>query len=233
MLRVGRASSPPLSPSCWRRGPRGCSTTRVWCRTSRTGIAVSRREADISVLRDLPHLQLSAGLTTANVHAWLYYLFWTLACRLLWSSPCGVESLGVSDGPASPWPSARSRSSPWPLTPAFCATRSRPGSPMPWCRRCLLGAWLLGLVWMMKGRLAFRDPGPSRGECAVRGDRCGHLGCRRRARQAGRGRRLRGRPRTPAAAHGGCCQRAHATRNGRAQAAQPRLRRTACRSSAT
>ena len=42
------------------------------------GIAVSRREADISLLRDLPHLQLSAGLTTANVHAWMYYLFWTL-----------------------------------------------------------------------------------------------------------------------------------------------------------
>jgi hypothetical protein len=42
------------------------------------GIAVSRREADISLLRDLPQLDLSAGLTTANTHAWLYYLFWTL-----------------------------------------------------------------------------------------------------------------------------------------------------------
>ena len=26
---------PPLSPSCWRRGPRGCSTTRDWSRTSK------------------------------------------------------------------------------------------------------------------------------------------------------------------------------------------------------
>jgi hypothetical protein len=44
--------------------------------------------ADISLLRDLPQLQLTAGLTTANTHAWLYYLFWTLpvvvrdACRV-------------------------------------------------------------------------------------------------------------------------------------------------------
>jgi hypothetical protein len=43
-----------------------------------TGIAVSRREADISMLRDWPQLQPSAGLNAANSEAWLYYLFYAM-----------------------------------------------------------------------------------------------------------------------------------------------------------
>jgi hypothetical protein len=44
----------------------------------RMGIGVSRREADISLMRHLPRLQPFDGLTTENAHAWLFYLFWSL-----------------------------------------------------------------------------------------------------------------------------------------------------------
>ena len=44
----------------------------------RMGIGVSQREADITLLRHLPRLQLFDGLTTANANAWLFYLFWSL-----------------------------------------------------------------------------------------------------------------------------------------------------------
>ena len=85
---------------------------------------------------------------------------------------------------------------------------------------CLLGAWLLGLAWTMKGRLAIVIPVRLARERPARGDHGRHLARRRRARQAGRGRCLRRRPRTSAAAHGGRCRRAHAV---------PKWTRASCR----
>lgn len=121
------------------------------------GIAVSRREADISVLRDLPHLQLAAGLTTANVHAWLYYLFWTLAVvalvlalwrRITRRERWAGESVAV--GAIALIALALDASFLRNPLETRLADAMVPG--------CLLGAWLLGLVWMMKGRLAFVIP---------------------------------------------------------------------------
>jgi hypothetical protein len=113
------------------------------------GIAVSRREADISLLRNLPRLQLADGLTTANTHAWLYFLFWVLpiACivvglwrRLTRRERWAGESVAVGAIAL--------------LALALDATFLRnpletrlADATVP---AALLGAWLLGLVWSMK-----------------------------------------------------------------------------------
>jgi hypothetical protein len=117
------------------------------------GFAVSRREADISLLRDLPHFQLAAGLTTANAHAWLYYLFWSL--------PVVCVALAVWRGVA--------RRQQWAgesvavaaiaiLALALDATFLRnpletrlADATVP---AALLGAWLLGVAWSMKSHPA-------------------------------------------------------------------------------
>ena len=117
------------------------------------GLAVSRREADLSLLRDFPRLQLSAGLTIDNVHAWLYYLFWILpfACVLLalgrritrrerwsgeWVAIVAIAVMAVA------------------LDATFLrnplATRLADAT-VP---AALLGAWLLGLAWSMKSPLS-------------------------------------------------------------------------------
>jgi hypothetical protein len=117
------------------------------------GITVSRREADISLLRDLPQLQFSAGLTPDNLQAWLYYLFWILppVCVLLalwrrvtrreqwsgeWVAICAIAVMAVA------------------LDATFLrnplATRLADAT-VP---AALLGAWLIGLAWSMKSPLA-------------------------------------------------------------------------------
>ena len=121
------------------------------------GIAVSRREADISLLRDLPYLQLSAGLTTTNVHAWLYYLFWTLAlvCLVLavWRRVSRRERwVGESVAVGAIALIALAVDATFLRNPL----ETRLADAM--VPACLLGAWLLGLVWMMKGRLAIVIP---------------------------------------------------------------------------
>ena len=116
-----------------------------------TGIAVSRREADISILRDLPYLQLSAGLTRENVHAWLYYLFWTLACLCLllavWRRITrreGWAGESVAVGAIALIGLA--------LDASFLRNPLETRLADATVPACLLGAWLLGLAWTMKGR---------------------------------------------------------------------------------
>jgi hypothetical protein len=111
-----------------------------------TGISVSRREADISVLRDWPQLQPSAGLNAANSEAWLYYLFYAL--------PIACLGLGI-------WRRATARET-WPGESAAVAALSvlalavdagflrnplatrLPDAIVP---ACLLGAWLVGIAF--------------------------------------------------------------------------------------
>jgi hypothetical protein len=113
------------------------------------GIAVSRREADISLLRDLPYPQLSAGLTTANMHAWLYYLFWTLPVvsvvlallrRVLRRERWAGESLAV----------AAIALIAFALDATFLRNPLETRLADVTVPAALLGAWLLGLVWSMK-----------------------------------------------------------------------------------
>jgi len=117
------------------------------------GIAVSRREADISLLRDLPQLQLTAGLTTANIHAWMYYLYWSLPLV------CVSIALGRRVTRREQWPGE------WVavcaiaiLALAMDATFLR--NPLETrladavVPASLLGAWLLGLAWHFRGPLA-------------------------------------------------------------------------------
>ncbi len=117
------------------------------------GIAVSRREADISLLRDLPQLHPADGLTTANVHAWLYYLFWILpiACLALaawrritrreqWPGEsvaiAAIVILGVA------------------LDATFLRNPLETRLADATVPAALLGAWLLGLAWRMKSHPA-------------------------------------------------------------------------------
>jgi hypothetical protein len=120
------------------------------------GVAVSRREADISLLRDWPQLQFSEGLTTtANLQAWLYYLFWSLPIIAVtiavvrrvtrherWAGET-VAVVGIAI-----------------LALALDATFLRnpletrlADATVP---AALLAAWLVGLVWTMQARLAIR-----------------------------------------------------------------------------
>jgi hypothetical protein len=117
------------------------------------GIAVSRREADISLLRDLPQLRIAAGLTAANVLAWMYYLYWTiaglcmvlaLARRVLRREQWRGESVAVGAialvGLA--------------LDSSFLRNPLETRLADAVVPACLLGAWLLGLVWTMQAHRA-------------------------------------------------------------------------------
>lgn len=109
----------------------------------RTGIAVSRREADISLLRDWPRLQPSAGLTTANSEAWLFYLFYLLpiACLIaaVWRRVTQRERWpGESAAVAALSILALAADAGFLRNPL--ATRL-PDASVP---ACLLGAWLIG-----------------------------------------------------------------------------------------
>jgi hypothetical protein len=118
-----------------------------------SAIAFSRREADISLLRDLPRLQLSQGLTTDNAHAWLYYLFWTLpvVCILLalWRRVARREEwAGESAAVVAIALIALAIDSTFLRNPL--ETRLADATVPP----ALLGAWLLGLAWAMKSHKA-------------------------------------------------------------------------------
>jgi hypothetical protein len=116
------------------------------------GFAVSRREADISLLRDLPQLQLTAGLTTANIHAWMYYGYWTLPaiCVLIavwrrvtrreqwpgeWVAVCAIAILALA------------------LDATFLRNPLETRLADAVVPASLLGAWLLGLAWHFRGPL--------------------------------------------------------------------------------
>jgi len=113
------------------------------------GVAVSRREADISLLRDLPRLQLTAGLTTANVQAWMYYLYWSLPLV------CVLIALARRITRREAWPGE---------SVAVCAIailalaldatflRNPLGTRLADAvvPASLLGAWLLGLAWRVR-----------------------------------------------------------------------------------
>jgi hypothetical protein len=113
-----------------------------------TGIAVSRREAEISLLRDWPRLQLSAGLTTDNVQAWLYYMFWTLplVCMIAavwrrvtarerwpgeWVAICAIALMAVF------------------LDATFLRNPLSTRLADATVPAAMLGAWLVGLAWSM------------------------------------------------------------------------------------
>lgn len=114
------------------------------------GIAVSRREADISLLRDLPRFDVAAGLTTANMHAWLYYLFWLLPLVCV---PLAVlRRVTGRERWRGEWVAVGAIAM---LAAALDATFLRnpletrlADATVP---AALLGAWLLGLVWSMQG----------------------------------------------------------------------------------
>ena len=129
------------------------------------GVAVSRREADISLLRDWPQLQFSAGLTTtASLQAWLYYLFWSLPIASV------VIAVVRRVTTADPQGGALTREQ-WAgesvaivgiaiLGLALDATFLRnpletrlADATVP---AALLGAWLLSLVWTTPSRMAIR-----------------------------------------------------------------------------
>jgi hypothetical protein len=111
----------------------------------RTGIAVSRREADISMLRDWPQFASAAGLNATNSETWLYYLFYVL--------PIACLAIGV-------WRRVTHREQ-WPGESAAVTALSvlalavnagflrnplatrLPDATVP---ACLLGAWLLGVA---------------------------------------------------------------------------------------
>jgi hypothetical protein len=117
------------------------------------GIAVSRREADISLLRDLPRLDLSAGLTVENTQAWLYFLFWILP---LLSVPLAVlRRITRRERWPGEWVAVVSVAL---LALALDTTflRNPLGTRLgdATVPAALLGAWLLGLVWSMKSQLA-------------------------------------------------------------------------------
>jgi hypothetical protein len=115
------------------------------------GIAASRREADISLLRDWPRFEVAAGLTTANTHAWLYYLFWMLPLVCVpWAV---VRRLTGRERWPGEWVAVGAIAI---LAVALDATFLRnpletrlADATVP---AALLGAWLLGLVWSMQGR---------------------------------------------------------------------------------
>jgi hypothetical protein len=121
------------------------------------GIAVSRREADISLLRDLPQLQLFAGLTTANTQAWLYYMFWTLpvVCLLLaaWRRVTRRERWA---GESAAIVAIALLATAIDMTFLRNPLETRLADAM--VPACLLGAWLLGLVWTITGRRAIVIP---------------------------------------------------------------------------
>jgi hypothetical protein len=117
------------------------------------GIAVSRREADISLLRDFPQLHLSAGLTVGNVQAWLYYLFWTLP--LLSVAIAAIRRVTQRERWAGEWVAVVAIAL---LGVALDATFLRnpletrlADATVP---AAVLGAWLIGLAWSMRSRLA-------------------------------------------------------------------------------
>ena len=117
------------------------------------GIAVSRREADISLLRDLPRLDLAAGLTVENTQAWLYYLFWILP---LVSVPLAVlRRIARREPWSGEWIAVTSIAL---LALALDATflRNPLGTRLADATvpAALLGAWLIGLVWSMKSHPA-------------------------------------------------------------------------------
>jgi hypothetical protein len=115
------------------------------------GIAVSRREADISLLRDLPRFDVAAGLTTTNTHAWLYYLFWLLP--LVCVPLAVVRRVAGRERWGGEWVAVGAIAM---LAVALDATFLRnpletrlADATVP---AALLGAWLLGLVWSMRAR---------------------------------------------------------------------------------
>jgi hypothetical protein len=108
-----------------------------------TGVAVSRREADISLLRDWPRLRPLAGLTIANSEAWLFYLFYLLpivcAVVAVWHRVTGRERWpGESAAVAALSMLALLADAGFLRNPL--ATRL-PDATVP---ACLLGAWLIG-----------------------------------------------------------------------------------------
>jgi MFS family permease len=116
------------------------------------GVAVSRREADLSLLREFPALQLADGLTTANVHAWLYYVFWTVAVvsvmlalwrrfttREQWPGE-SVAVVGISVFALA-------------LDASFLRNPLETRLADATVPAALLGAWLLGLAWHARARL--------------------------------------------------------------------------------
>lgn len=112
------------------------------------GLAVSRREADISLLRDLPRFNLSAGLTVDNTQAWLYYLFWILPLASV--ALALLRRLRRRDQWPGEWVAVVSIAL---LALALDATflRNPLGTRLADAivPAALLGAWLLGLVWSM------------------------------------------------------------------------------------
>jgi hypothetical protein len=117
-----------------------------------SAIAFSRREADISLMRDLPRLQVAEGLSTANLQAWLFYLFYALpvVCILL-SAFRGVTRRQAWKGESA---AVFALSVLALLVDAgFLRNPLETRLADATVPASLLGAWLLGLAWMTPLRL--------------------------------------------------------------------------------
>ena len=116
-----------------------------------SAIEFSRREADISLLSDLPTFQAAAVVSAENVYAWLFHLFYALP----------AISLAVAA-----WRGWTQRQR-WPGESAAVAAIALMALLVnagflrnPLMHRiadatvpaCLLGAWLIGLTWSMRVR---------------------------------------------------------------------------------
>jgi hypothetical protein len=185
-----------------------------------SAIGFSRREADISILRDWPQLHLSAALTVGNVEAWLYYLFYALpvACLalVLWRRFAGTQTWrGEAAAVVALSVLALEVDKGFLRNPL--ATRLADAT-VP---ACLLGAWLLGLAWSSGHAIVDSQSQRSRRRCRTcGGDGVGHLGHRRRHQQTGRCGRVR-RLGSCARTRRRCVDGRDPTRDGRAQVPEP------------
>lgn len=116
-----------------------------------SAIAFSRREADISVMRDLPRLQIGAGISADNAHAWLFYLFYALPVV------CAVLALWRGLSRRQRWPGESAAIGAIALV-ALAIDAGFLRNPLSTrladatVPACFLGAWLLGLAWTMRSR---------------------------------------------------------------------------------
>jgi hypothetical protein len=116
-----------------------------------SAIAFSRREADITILRELPAFHLPLAATASNAEAWLFYLFYALpivsVVVALWRRVTkGEHWAGESVAVGAISLVALLVNVGFLRNPL--ATRL-PDATVP---ACLLGAWLLGLAWSSRPR---------------------------------------------------------------------------------
>jgi hypothetical protein len=113
------------------------------------GLEFSRAEADATVLRALPRIDLSAGMSQPNLEVWLFYLFHALPllslCAAWWRARAGRERWqGESAGVAAVAVMAIAMNLGFLRSPLVARL---PDAAAP---AAILGAWLIGLTWRVQ-----------------------------------------------------------------------------------